>query len=119
MFVWEGCLGTTEWVQYQWDAPQTISSSCVYWYDRFGTAERLPKSWRLLYRDGPDWKPVANKDPYALVTDTPNTVRFTPVKTDALRLEATLHDSFLDPYLANESTQPGKFTAAILEWTVE
>ncbi len=119
VFVWEGCLGTTEWVQYQFPEPQTISSSSVYWYDRFGTAERLPKSWRLLYRDGPDWKPVANKDPYALVTDAPNTVRFAPVKTDALRLEATLHDSFLDPYLSIPSSQPSKFTAAILEWTVE
>jgi len=55
MFTWEGRSGTTEWVQYDFDKPQTLSSSSIYWYDRFGTAERLPKAWRLLYREGEEW----------------------------------------------------------------
>jgi DUF1680 family protein len=119
LFAWDDRLGTTEWVQYEFPEVTTITSSAVYWYDRFGTAQRLPKSWRLLYRVGGEWKPVATKDAYGLATDTFNKVRFAPVKTDALRLEADLKDSFLDPYLAIPSSQPGKFSAGILEWTVE
>jgi uncharacterized protein len=118
LFSWDDRLGTTEWVQYEFTEPTILSSSAVYWYDRFGTAQRLPKSWRLLYRDGDQWKPVANQAPYGIATDTFNTVRFTPVKTDALRLEADLQDSYLDPYLAIPSSQPGKFSAGILEWSV-
>lgn len=119
LFVWDDRLGTTEWVQYEFPEATTIRSSAVYWYDRFGTAQRLPKAWRLFYRDGGEWKPVQTRDAYGLATDTFNTVSFTPVKTDALRLEADLQDDFLDPYLAIPSSQPGKFSAGILEWTVK
>ena len=119
IFVWDDRLGTTEWVQYEFAEPTTIRSSSVYWYDRFGTAQRLPKAWRLLYRADGEWRPVAAEDPFGLATDEFNTVRFTPVKTDALRLEADLQDDFLDPYLAIPSSRPGKFSAGILEWTVE
>jgi DUF1680 family protein len=119
VFGWDGRDGTTEWVQYDFDGPQPVSSSTVYWYDRFGTAQRLPKAWRLLYRDGADWKPVVTKDSYGVATDTSNTVRFEPVKTDALRLEADLQDAFLDPYLAAPDAKPSKFSAGILEWSVE
>jgi DUF1680 family protein len=119
LFTWDDRLGTTEWVQYDFAEPTTISSSSVYWYDRFGTAQRLPKVWRLFYRAGDEWKPVVTKDPFGLATDTFNTVSFTPVKTAALRLEADLQDSFLDPYLAIPTSQPSKFSAGILEWSVK
>lgn len=119
IFVWNDRLGTTEWVQYEFSEPATLSSSSVYWYDRFGTAERLPKGWRLLYRANGEWKPVDAKDPYAIEPDKFNTVRFSPVKTDAIRLEADLHDSFFDPYLSVGPANPSKFTAGILEWSVK
>jgi hypothetical protein len=119
LFVWDDRLGTTEWVQYEFPQATTVSTSSVYWYDRFGTAQRLPKAWRLLYRAADEWKPVVTKDPFGLATDTFNTVRFKPVKTTALRLEADLQDSYLDPYLAIPSSQPGKFSAGILEWKVK
>ena len=48
-----------------------------------------------------------------------NTVRFTPVKTGALRLEADLQHHFLDPYLAVPDAKPGKTSGGILEWSVE
>lgn len=119
LFVWDDRLGTTEWVQYDFPEASTVSSTSVYWYDRFGTAQRLPKAWRLLYQAGEKWMPVLTKDTFGLATDTFNTVRFKPVKTTALRLEADLQDSFLDPYLAIPTSQPGKFSAGILEWVVE
>jgi len=119
VFNWNGRVGTTEWVQYEFKEPATISSSKVYWYDRFGTIERKPKSWRLLYKEGDDWIPVKNNEPYSVKIDTYNRVTFEPVKTSALRLEATLQDAFLDPYLALPNAEPAKFSASILEWKVE
>lgn len=119
LFAWDDRLGTTEWVQYEFAEATTVQSSSVYWYDRFGTAQRLPKAWRLLYRAGEEWKPVVTSDPFGRATDTFNTVRFKPVKTTALRLEADLQDSYLDPYLAIPTSQPGKFSAGILEWIVK
>lgn len=119
VFNWGGRTGTTEWVQYEFKQPETISSSAVYWYDRFGTIERKPKAWRLLYKEGDTWVPVKNQDPYRTEIDTYNRVAFEPVETTALRLEADLQDAFLDPYLALPDAQPAKFSASILEWIVE
>ena len=66
------------------------------------------------------WAPLsAGKGPYGIKIDTMNTVRFTPVKTGALRLEADLQHHFLDPYLAVPDAKPGKTSGGILEWSVE
>lgn len=119
VFNWGGRTGTTEWVQYDFKQPETISSSSVYWYDRFGTIERKPKAWRLLFKEGDNWVPVNNKEPYSVEIDTYNRVTFEPVTTESLRLEADLQNAFLDPYLALPDAQPAKFSASILEWTVE
>ena len=58
-------------------------------------------------------------DTYALDVDRSNTVSFSSVTTDALRLEADLQDAFLDPYLSVPTDEPKGFTAGILEWSVE
>jgi DUF1680 family protein len=78
--------GTTAWVEYEFKAPAKISSAQVYWFDdrRFC---RLPTSWRVLYKDGDDWKPVANLESYTVTKDKFNSVRFAPVETIATRLE--------------------------------
>ncbi len=119
VFAWSGRTGTTEWVQYEFKKTETISRSKVYWYDRFGTIERRPKSWRLLYKAEDKWIPVTNNDPYEVAIDRYSCVGFDPVTTTAIRLEAKLQDAFLDPYLALPNTQPAKFSAGILEWAVE
>ena len=74
------------WVQYDFKAPIEISSSQVYFADdrRFC---RLPASWRVLYKDGNTWKPVANAAPYTVDKDKFSEVAFKPVKTTAVRLE--------------------------------
>jgi hypothetical protein len=78
--------GTVAWVEYEFKSPAKVSSAQVYWFDdrRFC---RLPTSWRVLYKDGDYWKPVANIDPYAVVKDKFNSVSFAPVTTIAVRLE--------------------------------
>lgn len=98
--------GTTEWISYDFGAPKTISGSSVYWFDDapWGGC-RVPESWRLLYRDADGaWIPVANPSAYGTAKGTPNYVTFTPVSTDALKIEIEL---------------PAKNSAGMFEWEVE
>jgi hypothetical protein len=63
----------------------------------------VPQSWRLLYRDGDQWKPVEGADNYGVNRDQLNHVNFAPVTTHGLRLEVRL--------------QP-KFSGGILQWKI-
>lgn len=102
---WWDHRGSDEWIQYDFPKAAEVSEVSVYWFDDSGHgACRPPASWRLLYRDGDAWKPVAQPSAYGVEQDCYNTTRFEPVKTDALRLEVKL--------------QP-KFSAGILEWQVK
>lgn len=101
---WWDHLGTVEWVQYEWDKPREVSWAEVYWFDDTGVGRcRIPASWRLLYRGGEEWVPVAATGPYGVEKDRFNRVEFSPVQTSALRLEVQLQE---------------KFSGGILEWRV-
>ena len=78
--------GRPAWVEYEFKKPKEVSSAQVYWVDdrRFC---RLPESWRILYKDGSQWKTVKNYEPYGVEKDTFNVVIFEPVKTKAVLLE--------------------------------
>lgn len=78
--------GRPAWVEYEFEKPKEVSSAQVYWVDdrRFC---RLPESWRILYKDGSQWKSVKNYEPYSVEKDTFNVVIFEPVKTKAVLLE--------------------------------
>ena len=103
-FSWWDHKGTTEWVQYDFKTPTKVSSAAVYFFDDTGSGScRLPKSWRLLYKDGDTWKPVAKATSYTTNLNAYNRVAFDAVTTSALRLEAQL--------------QPN-LSAGILEWQV-
>jgi hypothetical protein len=91
-----------EWAQYNFEKPRKVSSVGVYWLDDNGN-RRVPESWRVLYRDAGQWKPVENAGEYGTAKDQFNEVRFKPIETDTLRLEAKL--------------QPGCY-GGILEWRV-
>lgn len=105
-FTWWDHMGTTEWVQYDFDHARTLSSTKVYWFDDTSTNGkcRPPASWTLLYQDGNDWKPVKAKDAYGVATNQFNTTTFDSVKTKAVRLQVKLQRGF---------------SGGILEWTVE
>ncbi len=103
-FTWWDHCGTAEWVQYDLARPTTVSQIAVYWFDDTGKGScRVPRSWKLLYRDGDAWREVTTKADFGTATNGYNRVSFTPVKTDALRIEVQL--------------QP-QFSGGILEWTV-
>ena len=99
---WWSHRGTKEWVAYEFAKPKTLAKAEVYWFDDTGRGScRVPASWRLLFRDGDQWKPVEAASPYGVETDKFNLVTFKPVATTALRLEVQL--------------QP-KVSGGILEW---
>jgi DUF1680 family protein len=104
-FHWWPKKGTTEWIQYELEKPGPVSAVEVYWVDDTGSGEvRAPASWRVLYKDGDEWKPVETTAPCAVALDRFNRVTFAPVTTGALRLEVTL--------------QPQQ-SAGVQEWKVE
>jgi len=115
--------GTMAWIEYELKGPAKVSSAQVYWFDdrRFC---RIPKSWRLLYKDGDAWKPVANVEPYMVVKDKFNAVSFAPVTTVAMRLEVEPTTKFykagqIGPPAAmflDQDTQWREF--GLLEWRI-
>jgi len=97
--------GATEWVEYAFAKPAAVSETEIYWYDDTGRGEcRVPASWRLLYRDGNEWKPVEAASAYGVEKDRYNKVSFKPVTTTALRIEVTMQK---------------EWSAGIQEWKVK
>lgn len=98
--------GTTEWISYEFKEKITVSGSSVFWYDDgpWGGC-RVPQAWRLYYRDNAGaWLPVKNTTDYKTEKGTANYVSFTPIQTDALKIEIDL---------------PEKNSAGIFEWEIE
>ncbi|MCP5524834.1 MAG: glycoside hydrolase family 127 protein [Verrucomicrobiales bacterium] len=104
-FTWWPQRGSFEWIEQDLDAPRQVSHVAVYWFDDTGRGScRVPAAWRLLYRDGNEWKPVVNTSEFGVAKDRFNVTTFAPVTTDALRLEAQL--------------QPD-VSGGILEWQIQ
>lgn len=95
----------SEWVQYDFDQPYTVSSSEVYWFDDgpWGGC-RVPAAWKLEYKRDGRWIAVSNPSGYGTEKDRYNKVTFDPVKTTALRLVVQL---------------PKENASGIHEWKVE
>ncbi len=104
-FDWWPAKGIVQWVQYDFAKPARVSAVEVYWFDDTGIGEcRLPKSWRALYRQNGEWKPVAHPSGYGCEGDRYNRTTFDAVETDGLRLEVQL---------------PENFSSGLLQWRVE
>jgi len=105
-FYWWLKEGSEDWVEYDFKKAVTISESSVYWLnmDHYDVDYRVPESWNLQFL-APDnkWKAVETADVYKTTLDQYNSIRFKPVKTKAIRL--------------NAKQQKG-FSAGILEWKV-
>jgi hypothetical protein len=105
-FSWYGRKGGTEWVQLDFPAATAVSRTHVFWFsDRpTGGGCDLPQSWRLLYQDGSEWRPVEQPSGFGVAPDRFNAVSFKPVTTRALRIEAELQTGW---------------SGGISEWRVE
>jgi hypothetical protein len=87
--------GTTEWLQYSFEAPAEVSTVEVYFFDDTGRGEcRIPASWRILYREGNRWRTVWTEESYSTQIDAWNRVTFETVRTDAVRLEITAREGW-------------------------
>ena len=103
-FDWWPRKGTTEWAEYAFTKPASVSAVDVYWFQDAPHGQvRVPASWRVLYKDRSEWKPVETRDDYGTGPDRYNSVSFAPVTTSGLRLEIVL--------------QPG-WSAGVEEWKV-
>ncbi|MBI2302377.1 MAG: glycoside hydrolase family 127 protein [Armatimonadetes bacterium] len=103
-FTWWDHRGTAEWVQLDFAKPRKVSAVSVYWFDDTGVgACRVPKSWRLMYKAGDQWLPVAAEGDYGVTKDGYNKVTFAAVETSALRIEVQL--------------QP-EVSGGVLEWKI-
>jgi hypothetical protein len=105
IFTWSTSRGPVQWVQYTFPVHEEISRTELFWVSGEPGGVTLPQSWRLLYQEGMQWKEVAPSGPYAIAPNTFTTLEFAPVKTNALRLEATM-----------TSAQGG--TVGLAEWRV-
>jgi Family of unknown function (DUF5695) len=83
LFTWSGSRGSTQWVQYVFPDDQEVASAEVFWV-------RPPKSWRVVYQEGGQWKEVDARGGYGVAANAFSKVEFGPVKTMAMRLEATM-----------------------------
>jgi hypothetical protein len=102
---WWPKTGTAEWVQYEFPKVTEISKVGVYWYDDRDRGRcRAPASWKVLYKDGNEWRPVTAREGFGVETDAYNWVSFEPVRTGALRLEIQSQKDF---------------SVGILEWKVD
>lgn len=81
--------GGTEWVSVDLPAVQTLSKIKVYWFDDTGRGEcRTPVAWRILLRQGGEWKPAKPVvGAYGVEKDRWHEVGFEPAACDAFKIE--------------------------------
>ncbi len=94
-FDWYPAQGNKETVDYTFAGAMTVSECGLYWFDDEGQGSvRVPASWRLLYKDGDQWKPVETANTFGVSKDRFNKVAFKPVATTALRVELQAQPTF-------------------------
>jgi hypothetical protein len=105
LFTWSPHKGSGEWLEYSFAKPRKFSSVAVYWFDdsKRGGGCRVPASWRVLYGQAGQWKPVGTGSTYGVAKDCFNKAKSKPVVTDTLRLEVKLQ---------------ADYSAGVLEWRV-
>lgn len=104
-FHWWPENNSWQWVQYEFEKAETISSCRVYWFDDgpFGGC-RIPDTWNIEYLENGEWKPVKATSAYKVTKDAWDEIQFEPVTTTALKLNVKLSE---------------KFSTGIHEWEVK
>ena len=103
---WWDHKGSEEWMSYRFPKARKIDGCAVYWFDDTGVGQcRVPAEWRLLWRDGGEWKPVtpSGDAKFGTAPNQFNKVSFEPVTARELKLEAKLKDGF---------------SGGVLKWTI-
>jgi DUF1680 family protein len=93
------------YVQYDFEKPETISKSKVYWFDDGPDGGcRIPDEWEIQYKSGTSWRNVHAESPYTVTKDGWDSLEFEPVKTISLKMRVKLNKDH---------------SAGIYEWVVE
>jgi DUF1680 family protein len=89
---WWQKVGVEVNLEYKFEQSETVSNVEVYWleFDHYDGNYRVPESWKLLYKEGEDWKEVDAKGAYTTLRDQYNKLDFVPVKTTGLKIVAKL-----------------------------
>ena len=94
-FTWWDHRGTAEWVEYNFDKPRKVSAVEVYWFDDTGVGGcRVPQSWKVMYKQGGNWRPAEGASGFETKPDTYNRAAFKPTEVLGLRIEAQLQPDF-------------------------
>jgi DUF1680 family protein len=94
-----------EWIEYDFEKPETISKTKVYWFDDGPDGGcRIPDEWEILYLSGNMWQPVKAKSPYKVTKDGWDSIEFKAVKATAVKIKVKLNKDF---------------ATGIYEWIVE
>lgn len=94
-----------EWVEYDFEKPETISKTKVYWYDDGPEGGcRIPDSWEILSLTGNMWESVKPQAPYKVTKDGWDSLVFNPVNASAIKIKVKLNKDF---------------SSGIYEWIVE
>jgi DUF1680 family protein len=93
------------WVEYDFDKPEIISKTRVFWFDDGPDGGcRVPDEWEILYLSDNVWKPVNTKMAYKVTKDGWDSVAFESVKATAVKIKVKLNKDF---------------SSGIYEWVVE
>lgn len=104
-FTWWDHKGTAEWIQYEFKNTRKISTSEIYWFDdeQIGGGCRIPVSYRILYKQGENWKPVPNLEKIIPEKDRYQKIVFPSLETKGIKIEMNLQSGY---------------SGGILEWKV-
>jgi uncharacterized protein len=83
-----------EWIAYEFEKGETVSSASVYWFDDgpWGGC-RIPLSWNIQYLDNNGlWNDVKAKSSYKTEKDVLNQIAFEAVITKSVRLQYQLSE---------------------------
>jgi len=83
----------TQWVQYDWANPVSLSRASVYWFDDDQGID-LPASCQVQYWTGSAYAPVPGQSACGVAGNAFNTTAFTAVSTTRLRLSITSKPDF-------------------------
>ena len=94
-----------EWVEYDFEKPETISNTRIYWFDDGPDGGcRIPDEWEILYLNGNIWEPVKANVPYKVTKNGWDSLSFKPVKASAVKIKVKLNRDY---------------SSGIYEWVVE
>lgn len=119
-------VGTEESIGYKFNQPEHVSSVEVYWlaFEHYDVVYKAPESWKLLYKDGNDWKEVKNTSPYGTELDKYNKVTFEPVTTTELKMVVQLQRPQAEGNASDEKgpqlVEVGRkgYSGGVIEWKV-